>query len=117
MFNLSYSLSTSRHPEGPVVGPGGWIFNVCSFTQPEHGLSFHRGDVSATHVSAPLDTHRVFNTSTSSITGIPTALAFGPDGALYVTDEGRRSIVGVDPSGLLTDFIDSFAGQPLKTGG
>jgi gluconolactonase len=101
-------------PEGPVVGPDGWILNVCSFTQPWHGSEFRGGDISATHISAPRDTHVVLNTSTDDVVGIPAALAFGPDGALYITDEGRRSIVRVAPDGTVSDFISEFEGRPLN---
>ena len=97
-----------------MVGPNGWILNVCSFTQPEHGSAFRGGDISATHVDTPRQTHRLFNTSTRDVAGIPAALAFGPDGALYVTDEGRRSIVRVDPRGGITDFVQGFGGCPLN---
>jgi gluconolactonase len=101
-------------PEGPVVGPSGWILNVCSLTQAEHGLAFRGGDISATHTAEPLVTHRILNTSTDAVTGIPASLAFGPDGALYITDEGRRSIVRVAPDGGVSDFIQEFEGQPLN---
>ncbi len=101
-------------PEGPVVAPGGWILNVCSFTQPEHGLKFRGGDITATHLGAPRKSHRVLNTSIQEVTGIPAALAFGPDKALYITDEGRRSIVRVGADGMMSDFIREFGGGPLN---
>ena len=101
-------------PEGPVVGPGGWILNVCSFSIPEKGWPARGGDISATHVSRPLVTHAVFNTSTADVDGIPAALAFGPDGCLYVTDEGRRSIVRVDPDGVQSDFITTHEGRRIN---
>jgi gluconolactonase len=56
----------------------------------------------------------VFNTSTEEVIGLPAALAFGPDGCLYVTDEGRRAIVRVTPEGELTDFISHYRGQRLN---
>jgi gluconolactonase len=56
----------------------------------------------------------VFNTSTDKIEGIPAALAFGPDGCLYVTDEGRRSIVRVTPEGKKSDFIYQYQGKPIN---
>ena len=101
-------------PEGPVVGPGGWILNVCSFTVPEKGWPARGGDISATHVTRPHITHTVFNTSTTEVVGIPAALAFGRDGCLYVTDEGRRSIVRVDPDGLQTDVITAYEGRRIN---
>ena len=100
--------------EGPVVAPGGWILNVCSFSIPERGWTARGGDISATHISRPLVTHAVFSTSTPEVEGIPAALAFGPDGCLYVTDEGRRSIVRVTPEGTLSDFITTFEGRNIN---
>jgi gluconolactonase len=45
------------------------------------------------------------NTSVDGVDGIPAALAFGPDGALYATDEGRRAIVRIDTNGEMENFI------------
>jgi gluconolactonase len=100
-------------PEGPVVGPDGWILNVCSFTRDE-AWPTRGGDITATHLSRPCRTHKVFSTSTPQVVGIPAALAFGPDGCLYVTDEGRRAIVRVSPDGRQTDFISCFDGKPIN---
>ncbi len=100
-------------PEGPVIGPNGWMLNVCSFTRDE-AWPTRGGDITATHVSRPCQTHTVFNTSTPAAVGIPAALAFGPDGCLYVTDEGRGAIVRVTPEGEQTDFISSFQGEPIN---
>jgi gluconolactonase len=101
-------------PEGPVAGPDGWILNVCSETQPNRGWSARGGDISATHVERPLETRRIFNTSTEEVIGIPAALAFGPDAALYVTDEGRRAIVRVGADGRIADHISTWAGGRLN---
>jgi len=101
-------------PEGPVVAPNGWILNVCSFDPKDPGWPRRAGDITATHVSKPLHTHTVFNTSTDEVTGIPAALAFGPDGCLYVTDEGRRSIVRVTPEGEISDFISQYKGTSIN---
>lgn len=101
-------------PEGPVVGPNGWMLNVCSFTLTDRSWPTSGGDITATHISRPLETRVVFNTSTAEVVGIPAALAFGPDGCLYVTDEGRRSIVRVTPQGEQTDFISTFEGRRLN---
>ena len=100
-------------PEGPVAGPDGWILNVCSFTRaaawPTRG-----GDICATHVGTPGSTERLFNTSGDGVDGIPAALAFGPDGALYVTDEGHRAILRVTPDGTRSRWVDAFDGEPLN---
>jgi gluconolactonase len=101
-------------PEGPVAGPNGWILNVCSLPVPGKQWPTKAGDITATHISKPLVTHTVFNTSTKTVTGIPAALAFGPDGCLYVTDEGRCSIVRVTPDGEISDFITNYNGKPLN---
>jgi gluconolactonase len=101
-------------PEGPVAGPGGWILNVCSFTLEDRNWPRRGGDITATHCTHPGKTHAVFNTSTGEVTGIPAALAFGPDGCLYVTDEGRRSIVRVTPGGGQSDFISRYGGRRLN---
>jgi gluconolactonase len=101
-------------PEGPVIGPNGWVLNVCSLTHGDRDWPRKGGDITATHQSKPLRTHTVFNTSTDEVTGIPAALAFGPDGCLYVTDEGRRSIVRVTPEGEKSDFITHYQGGQLN---
>jgi gluconolactonase len=101
-------------PEGPALGPDGWILNVCSFTLKDRDWPRKGGDITATHQSKPLVTHTVFNTSTAEVVGIPAALAFGPDGCLYVTDEGRRSIVRVTPEGVQSDFISEYQGKRLN---
>jgi len=100
--------------EGPAVGPNGWMLNVCSFTLTDRDWPFRGGDITATHQSRPLRTHAVFNTSTPEVVGIPAALAFGPDGCLYVTDEGRQSVVRVAPNGEQTDLITACDGEGLN---
>jgi gluconolactonase len=111
-----YEVFAERQPwpEGPVVAPGGWILNVCSFSIPDEAWAAKGGDICATHTGTALETHTIFNTSTRDARGIPAALAFGPDGCLYVTDEGRRSIVRVAPDGTQTDVITSYEGQQLN---
>lgn len=100
--------------EGPVIGPDGWILNVCSMSRPAESWPTTGGDIVATHLSEPLRTVRVLNTSSGTVTGIPAALAFGPDGCLYVTDEGHRAILRVDPSRTATVFLDSYSGGRLN---
>lgn len=101
-------------PEGPVVGPNGWILNVSSFTLKDKDWPRRAGDITATHQNRPFETHTVFNSSSAEATGIPAALAFGPDQCLYVTDEGRRSIVRVTPEGQKSDFITHYKDQRLN---
>lgn len=100
--------------ECPTVGPNGWILNVCSVTRPEKDWATRGGDIVATRLGRPSASHVLFSTSTPEIDGIPAAVAFGPDGALYICDEGRRSIVRVDPNGSISDFISSYEGSPIN---
>jgi sugar lactone lactonase YvrE len=99
--------------EGPVVGPAGWVLNVCSLSRPTEDWPTRGGDVTATHRDRPLETRVLFNTSTDAIEGIPASLAFGPDGCLYVTDEGRRAILRVDAQGGESEFISHWSGDRL----
>lgn len=101
-------------PEGPVVGPDGWLLNVCSFSPDDPDWPTRGGDIAATHWTMPRETHTVLNTSTSEVTGIPAALAFGPDRCLYVTDEGRRSIGRITPTGEMGDFITEWQGERIN---
>jgi gluconolactonase len=100
--------------EGPTAAPDGWILNVCSMTRPTENWPTRGGDITATAITEARTTYRVFNTSTAEVTGIPAALAFGPDGALYVTDEGRRAIVRADPAGEQRDFVTTVEGNRLN---
>lgn len=101
-------------PEGPVVGPDGWILNVCSFDPKDPTWPRKGGDITATHISRPLKTHTVFNSSINDIVGIPAALAFGPDGCLYVTDEGVLAIIRVTPEGEKSEFISQYHGKRIN---
>lgn len=107
---IAHQLSA---PEGPTVGPGDWILNVCSFTRDESWPT-RGGDIVATRLTDPFATLTVFNTGTESVAGIPAALAFGPDGALYVTDEGRRAIVRVTSDLGTEDFIYRYNDAPIN---
>jgi sugar lactone lactonase YvrE len=96
--------------EGPCAGPGGWVLNVCSLDRADQPAWPTRGgDVVATHPDRPLESTVLFNTG-----GIPVALAFGPDGALYVTDEGRRAIVRVAAGGEPADVITHWRGDAIN---
>jgi gluconolactonase len=101
-------------PEGPVLGPNGWVLNVCSLDRADRRLDTRGGDITATHWTQPGNTKILFNTSTSNVKGIPAALAFGPDECLYVTDEGHRAIMRVSPGGDQTNFITEYRGEPLN---
>ncbi len=101
-------------PEGPVVAPGGWILNVCSFDRPDMPWSTRGGDITATHPQRPAETVVLFNTSTEHTRGIPAGLAFGPDGSLYVADEGRRAIIRVSPEALQDEFVTSLGDDRLN---
>ena len=100
-------------PEGPTVGPGGWILNVCSFTRDE-AWPTRGGDICVTNIAEPGRTKRLFNTCAGGVAGIPAALAFGPDGALYVTDEGHRAVLRVAPDGTRSRWVHSFEGEALN---
>ncbi len=96
--------------EGPCAGPEGWVLNVCSLDRADQpSWPTHGGDIVATHPARPLESIVLFNTG-----GIPVALAFGPGGALYVTDEGRRAIVRVAAAGEPTDVITHWQGEPVN---
>jgi gluconolactonase len=86
---------------------------VCSISRPDESWPTLGGDITATRLGEPMATHVVFSTSTSAVEGIPAAIAFGPDGALYVCDEGRRCVVRVDADGL-TEFIGTYDGDPIN---
>ena len=100
-------------PEGPTVAPDGWILNVCSFTRHE-AWPTRGGDITATNLKAPGRTKRLFNTGSAGVVGLPAALAFGPDGALYVTDEGHRAVLRVGADGVRSRWVESFEGEPLN---
>ena len=70
--------------------------------------------MTATHLDRPGETPVVFSTSTGELEGIPCALAFGPDDALYVADEGQRAILRVSPEGEIECFITHWQGQQIN---
>jgi gluconolactonase len=101
--------------EGPTVGPGGWVLNVTSLSRPtEPTWPTRGGDVTATHLDRPGETEVVFSTSSVDVEGIPCALAFGPDDALYVADEGQRAIVRVSPEGEQKNVITHWQDQRIN---
>ncbi len=100
--------------ECPCLGPDGWILNVCSLDRPDEDWPTRGGDITVTHPDRPLETSVLFSTSTPDTVGIPAALAFGPDEAIYVADEGRRAIVRATPSGEIEDFVTHFQGERLN---
>ncbi|HEY1281962.1 MAG TPA: SMP-30/gluconolactonase/LRE family protein [Acidimicrobiales bacterium] len=96
--------------EGPCAGPNGWVLNVCSLDRADRpDWPTRGGDVTATHFDGPHQSTVVFTTG-----GIPVALAFGPDGALYVTDEGRRAIVRVAADGEPADVITHWRSERIN---
>lgn len=99
-------------PEGPTVGPAGWLLNVCSFTR-DDAFPFVGGDIVATSLLTQ-ESRVVLNTSSESTTGIPASLAFGPDEALYIADEGHRSILRVDARGEVSDLVATYRGERLN---
>jgi gluconolactonase len=100
--------------EGPAVGPAGWILNVCTTTRPDQRLPTRGGDIIATQIHHPHLSYRLLNTSTETVTGIPAALAFGPDNCLYITDEGHGAILRVDANLGITRLVDAFEQEPIN---
>lgn len=101
--------------EGPTVGPGQWLLNVCSISRPgEPSWPTRGGDITATRLDGGRDVRFFVNTSTESIVGIPAAIAFGPDGDIFVTDEGRRAIVRISSEGVCEDLITSYRGDRIN---
>lgn len=101
-------------PEGPTLGPNGWVLSVCSFDPQDRRWACRGGDITATHPTRRGSSHRLLGTSTTGVTGIPAALAFGPDGALYIADEGRRAILRATADGALAPFLCEWACGPLN---
>ena len=101
--------------EGPTAGPDRWILNVCSISRPNQPAWPTRGgDITATRLDGSDGARLVLNTAHGAVVGIPAAIAFGPDGAMYVTDEGRRAIVRVTPDGRCEDFISHYEAKPIN---
>jgi gluconolactonase len=101
--------------EGPTVGPEDWILNVNSLTRPEQpGWPTRAGDVTATRISRPNETYRIFSTAVGVSASIPAELAFGPGDCIFIPDEGRRSIVRVTPSLQVSDYVTEFEGHRLN---
>jgi gluconolactonase len=100
-------------PEGPTIVTGDLVVNVCSLdrdmTWPTRG-----GDIVVTRLSDPGSSRVFHSTSTQSTTGIPAGLAFGPDGALYVADEGHRAMLRLTADLEQTAFITEFQGKQIN---
>lgn len=100
--------------EGPTAGPADWLLNVCSVSRPVEPWPTVGGDIVATRIGHPEASQVLLNTSTDAVVGIPAALAFGPDSALYICDEGRRSIVRVAADGQIDDWVTAFNGARIN---
>lgn len=59
-------------------------------------------------------TKKLFTTSNSSVVGNPSALAFGPDGGLYIADSGHRAILRASPSGEIVEMVTVGDRNPLN---
>jgi sugar lactone lactonase YvrE len=99
-------------PEGPVLAAGDWILNVCSLDRPS--ATTRGGDIVGTRWGRPETRTVVFNTSTDARPGIPASLAFGPDKALYVADEGRRAILRVGNDRAQEEWVGGENGPALN---
>lgn len=99
-------------PEGPTVAPSDWVLNVCSFAR-DDAFPTVGGDIVATSLRTQ-ESRVVLNTSSAATTGIPAALAFGPDECLYIADEGHRSILRVDSRGQVSELVSAYQGERLN---
>ena len=52
--------------ECPTLGPQGWLINVCSISRPTEAWKTRGGDITATRIEGPRETHVLMNTSTRS---------------------------------------------------
>jgi gluconolactonase len=116
MNELPYTVLATGvgYVEGPALGPNGWLLNVCGLDSAADYSTLRAGAILATHPDAPLETRVVFSTSTPETAGLPVALAFGPDAALYVTETGRQCILRVEPGGAQEEYATEWQGQRFR---
>jgi gluconolactonase len=100
-------------PEGPTIVGEDLLVSVCSLDR-DPAWPTRGGDIVVTMRGAEPTTRIVFSTSTEDVTGIPAGLAFGPDGALYVADEGHRAMLRVTADLEQTAFISMFEDTPIN---
>jgi gluconolactonase len=100
-------------PEGPTIVTDDLVLSVCSLDR-DPGWPTRGGDIVVTSLAAPGRSRKVFSTSVDGVKGIPAGLAFGPDGALYVADEGHRAMLRVDADLNVSTFISDHQGQPIN---
>lgn len=100
-------------PEGPTIVTEDLVLNVCSLDR-DTDWPTRGGDISVSRLSVPGSSRVVLSTSTDGVKGIPAGLAFGPDGALYVADEGHRAMLRVTADLEQTIFISEYEGAPIN---
>ena len=100
-------------PEGPTIVTDDIVMNVCSLDR-DAAWPTKGGDITACRLGDPDSTRVIFSTSTEEVKGIPASLAFGPDGALYVADEGHRAMLRVTADLEQTEFITDFEGRRVN---
>ena len=86
-------------PEGPAFAADGTLYFVNWLTS------------SINHLLPSSEVQEFVNTG-----GIPTGLAFHPDGSLYCADEGDKihGVLRINPSGEIGVFVNSYEGRPLN---
>lgn len=100
-------------PEGPTIVTDDLVVSVCSLDR-DSAWPTRGGDIVVTRLSRPGSSRVFHSTSTETTTGIPAGLAFGPDGALYVADEGHRALLRLTADLDQTAFIKEFQGGPIN---
>jgi sugar lactone lactonase YvrE len=100
-------------PEGPTIVSDELLVSVCSLDR-DPSWPTKGGDIVVTRRGAAASTQIVFSTSFNGVDGIPAGLAFGPDDALYVADEGHRAMLRVTAGLEISNFIASYRGEPIN---